>query len=173
MLGRDYSSDLNTFWTATGIFVDIMQRIAENESLLNANMDIVCELFKYFGKNCIPFCMKGFQDKSFYQVFAKPKDQGVALLAMFCCSQDKKESVLTNYLLNSDLKLYHLENAFRILEKNKFDSATQIFSHLTAFLALDYLNNRSDTQKLSFISRYIREKKLLNKTESLILNKMF
>lgn len=172
MLGRDYSLDPKSFWIASEIFFQIISKLSLNEKLINSKIEIICEVFSYFGENCIPFCLRGFSNKSFYKVFRRPYDQKMVLFTILSSSKDEKAQILAQYLIYSDLDNHHLDIVLEIIKEKKFDFTQDVFSQVAAETTRKYLNKKLDTRKLLLLNRYAREKKLLSKTQMCILNKI-
>lgn len=172
MLGRDYSSDSKSFWMAAEIFFQIISKISLNEKLIKSKMEIINEVFSSFGENCIPYCLSGFSNKSFYKIFPRPYDQRLALFTMISTSKDKKAQILADYLIHSDIGLHHLDIVLEIIKEKKFDFIQDVFSQVASETAHDYLKKKFDSRKLSLLNRYARDKKLLPKTQMCILSKI-
>lgn len=169
MLGRDFT-DTKCFWTAAAVFFKIAGKIREELSPHKAQT--LNESFKYFGYNCVPCCIKGFADKSFFKILPKPFAQKMALYMIISSSGELKAEILSYYLTKSNLQKDHLDNVLEIIRKNQFGFTQDIFSQVAAETTKDHLKKNIDNRKLLFLYKYSRQNKLLPRTQLLIMHKI-
>ena len=170
MLGRDFSTDTISFWTACAIFFKIIAEFNENMSAAKAQA--LDQAFNYFGTNCLPYCLKGLADKSFFNIFTKPFSQKMALFTIIDFSSDLKAEILAYYLTQSNLKKEHLDVVQEIIRKKGFLFTQDIFSEVAATTTNNHLKKNIDNRKLLLLYKYARQNKLLPKTQLLIMNKV-
>jgi hypothetical protein len=172
MIGRDYSTDPDFFWAASGALFIIISAISNDEKIYSDQSSAIKEALDYFGANCIPFCLKGFANKSFYETFRKPKEQRMALSMILTSSKNEKVEILSSYLLKSDFQKENLDVVLEFINKKEFDFIQDFFSQVATEAILDYLKKKFDYRKVLLLYRYAREKKILSKTQLLIMNKI-
>lgn len=172
MLGRDYSADTKSFWVASGIMFKISRKVYTDENLSRIVGDKLDSSIAYFSNNCVPFGIKGISDQAFFHVFPSVDLQKTILRLFLSTTEDRKAEILAFYLTRSSLTKDQLEIVTDLIDLEKLDSSSAIFSQTVAEVTYSQLKKNLDGRKLLSLYNYATEKKLLPKTHLLIMSRV-